>query len=184
MAQRSSRKRRKERRRAREATGAQAQPPAVDGSDDRMARGYARGRAKDDAARAALKPLAEGERPTAVTVGAVAAGVLFVANLVAMLFGYNSDDGGKLVSGIAGCVLLAVMGVGMWRGRYWAVLGMQALLAITIILSALALMAAVNVGAALLAVGLILGAGTLFWFLVKAMARIQMPERPGAREGR
>jgi hypothetical protein len=23
-------------------------------------------------------------------------------------------------------------------------------------------------------------AGTLFWFLIKAMARIQMPERPGS----
>jgi hypothetical protein len=25
---------------------------------------------------------------------------------------------------------------------------------------------------------IIAGAGTLFWFMVKAMARIQMPERP------
>jgi hypothetical protein len=30
---------------------------------------------------------------------------------------------------------------------------------------------------------MILGAGTLFWFLVKAMARIQMPERPGSTRG-
>jgi hypothetical protein len=27
---------------------------------------------------------------------------------------------------------------------------------------------------------IIAGAGTLFWFLIKAMARIQMPERPGS----
>ena len=39
-----------------------------------MERGYARGRAKDEEARAALKPLAPGERPSAVTVGAVVAG--------------------------------------------------------------------------------------------------------------
>ena len=26
---------------------------------------------------------------------------------------------------------------------------------------------------------ILVGSGTLFWFLVKAMARIQMPERPG-----
>jgi hypothetical protein len=66
----------------------------------------------------------------------------------------------------------------MWRARYWAVLGMQTLLAITIIACSLALMVASNAWAAALAVGLIAGAGSLFWFLVKAMARIQMPERP------
>ena len=33
-----------------------------------------------------------------------------------------------------------------------------------------------------LAVVIIAAAGTLFWYLVKAMARIQMPERPGARD--
>jgi hypothetical protein len=32
-----------------------------------------------------------------------------------------------------------------------------------------------------LLVVIICAAGALFWFLVKAMARIQMPERPGAR---
>ena len=46
-----------------------------------MARGYARGREKDEAARAALKPLAPGERPTAVTVAGALALVLGVGNL-------------------------------------------------------------------------------------------------------
>ena len=32
----------------------------------------------------------------------------------------------------------------------------------------------------LLVVVIVVVAGTLFWYLVKAMARIQMPERPGA----
>jgi hypothetical protein len=31
-----------------------------------------------------------------------------------------------------------------------------------------------------LLVAIVGAAGALFWFLVKAMARIQMPERPGA----
>ena len=85
-----SRKRRKARQRA-----ATSKSPALKGSDplsgadsggltpsqaDTQAepgqRGYARSRAKDEAARAALKPLAPGERPTAITVGAIAAGVL------------------------------------------------------------------------------------------------------------
>jgi hypothetical protein len=146
-----------------------------------MARGYARGRVKDEAARAALKPLKPGERPTAVTVAAIVAGVLFGANLVALAFGYRTGESREVVSTLAGAALLAVMGIGMWRARYWAVLGMQALLAITILFGSLALIAAKNAAAAILAVAIIGLAGTLFWFLVKAMARIQMPERPGAR---
>ena len=55
-------------------------------------RGYERSRAKDDAARAALKPLRRGERPGAVTVGAIAAGALALANLIALVFGYNPSE--------------------------------------------------------------------------------------------
>ena len=58
---------------------------------------------------------------------------------------------------------------------------MQALLAVTIVLCALALLTAMKLTAARLLVVAIIGvAGTLFWLLVKAMARIQMPPRPGA----
>ncbi|HZC14858.1 MAG TPA: hypothetical protein VE270_12640, partial [Thermoleophilaceae bacterium] len=63
MTQKASRKRRKERRRA--------AAPAPQ-------RGYARGRAKDEEVRRSLKPLAPGERPVAVTAGAVAAMLLAV----------------------------------------------------------------------------------------------------------
>ncbi len=192
MAQRSSRKRRKQRRRAtepRRAVDTATADPAVTSQgaatagaeqEGAMARGYARGRAKDEAARAALKPLAPGERPTAVTVGAVVAAIALVANLVALLLAYDPDEARKTVSTGLGTAILAVVAVGMWRARYWAVLGMQTLLAITMVLSSLALLTAVDVGAALLALLLVAGSGTLFWFLVKAMARIQMPRRPGA----
>jgi hypothetical protein len=74
-----------------------------------------------------------------------------------------------------------VVAYGMWRARYWAVLGMQTLLAITIIISSLALVTATSAWAAMLLVAIVCAAGALFWFLVKAMARIQMPERPGRR---
>ena len=70
----------------------------------------------------------------------------------------------------------------MWRARYWAVLGFQALLAITIVLGCLALLTAVNVAAVVARVAIIGLAGTLFWFLVKALARLQMPTRPGAAQ--
>lgn len=200
MAQRGSRKRRKERqRRAAERTPGTAQATAPNGPADgngtlppprnnqeRMERLYARGRAKDEAARAKLQPLAPGERPTAVTVGAIVAAVAAVANLVALIAGFDGDDTQRNVTTLAGLVLLVVVAVGMWRTRYWGVLGMQTLLALTIVLASLSLLTAVNLLAALLAIALVAGAGTLFWFLVKAMARIQMPDRPDrpARERR
>ena len=74
--------------------------------------------------------------------------------------------------------LLSVVAWGMWKARYWAVLGMQTLLALTVIAACLGLVTAANVAAILLLVAIIAAAGSLFWFMVKAMARIQMPERP------
>jgi len=146
-------------------------------------RGYARSRAKNDAARAALKPLAPGERPTAVTVGAIAAVVLAIVNLIAMVAGWNSlggdtDEGRAAAFTILWSGILLVVAWGMWRSRYWAVLGMQTLLGITLILAALSLISVNEVGAALILLVILAAAGALFWFLVKAMARIQMPERP------
>jgi hypothetical protein len=184
LAQRSSRKRRKQRQRERTPAGPApggdaATDAATESAEDFMARGYARNRARDEAARAALKPLPPGERPTAVTVAAVVAGVFFVANLVSILLNISDGDGQKLASALTGLVLLGVMAVGMWRARYWAVLGMQVLLGISILFASLALLQAGNLAAAALAVAIVTSAGTLFWFLIKAMARIQMPHRPG-----
>ena len=70
-----------------------------------------------------------------------------------------------------------VPGAGAWVGD---VLDVDDLLAITIIIGSLGLVTATSIVAALVLVVMIAAAGTLFWFLVKAMARIQMPERPGA----
>ena len=145
-----------------------------------MSRGYGRSRAKDDAVRAKLEPLKPGERPTAVTVGAIVAAIAALANIVAMVVRYDPDASQKTVQSLIGAGILVVVAVGMRRARYWAVLGMQTLLAITIVLGSLALLTAVNVAAALLVGAIVAASGTLFWFLVKAMARIQMPPRPGA----
>jgi hypothetical protein len=142
-----------------------------------------RSEAKNEAARAALKPLAPGERPTAVTVGAIVAAVFAVANVVAVVAGWNQgvdeDDRARALAytALATGVLL-VVAWGMWKSKYWAVLGMQTLLALTLIASALGLVTAGNLGATLVLMAILAAAGTLFWFLVKAMARIQMPERP------
>jgi hypothetical protein len=189
LAQRSSRKRRKERQRTAAKDVATA-PAAGDGdavgdssrattTDDFMARGYARGRAKDAEARAKLKPLAPGERPTAVTVGAVVAAIAALANIVALIVAFDPDEAGKSFSTALGSALLVAVAVGMWRARYWGVLGFQALLALTMIGGSLALLLASNLWAGVLAFLIVASSGTLFWFLVKAMARIQMPNRPG-----
>ncbi len=188
MAQRSSRKRRKERQRAAAtaapdgvgANGAEAAEDRPASSQDFMERGYARGRAKDAEARAKLKPLRDGERPTAVTVGAIVAAVAALANLISLGLAFDPDEAGKSFSTLLGAGLMILIAVGMWRARYWAVLGLQALLALTIIGAALAAMLASSLWAAVLAFLILAASGTLFWFLVKAMARIQMPKRPGA----
>jgi cation transport ATPase len=175
---RTSRKRRKQRR----AASAPPRPPAVDLPSPS---GYARSRAKDDEARAALEPLRQGERPGAVTVGAIVATLLAVANLVALAFGYNAGEdtlspGSEVTGSILTTLVVGIVAYGMWRAKYWGVLGMQTLLALTLVVSSLALLFANSVWAALLLVLILAGAGTLFWSLVKAMARIQMPERPSA----
>jgi cation transport ATPase len=181
---RTSRKRRKQRR----AASAPPRPPAADVPSPMSAPpspGYARSRAKDEEARAALRPLRPGERPGAVTVGAIAATLLAVANLVALAFGYNASEdtlspGSDVTGSVLTTLVVAIVAYGMWRAKYWGVLGMQTLLALTLVVSSLALLFANSVWAALVLVIILAGAGTLFWFLIKAMARIQMPERPGA----
>ena len=139
---------------------------------------YARSRERDAEVRAQLEPLDPGERPTAVTVAAAVAAALGVANVV--LYAVGVDVRGK-EPGLVGVLLFAVLMVaaayGMWRSRYWAVLGFQALLGVTILIAALSLAVASNVTAVVLCVGIVVLGGWLFWKLVKAMARIQMPQR-------
>ena len=67
--------------------------------------------------------------------------------------------------------------VGMWQKRYWAVLGFQALLGLSVVTGSLSLLVASNLEAVVRSVVVIAAAGTLFWFLIRAMARLQMPSR-------
>lgn len=141
-----------------------------------------RSEAKNAAVRAQLEPLEPGERPTAVTVGAVVAGVLALGNIVLYAFGVEVSGEKPSVSGIAGpTLIMAACAWGMWRAKYWAVLGMEALLGLLIIIFALLLATAENLQSVLIALAVIVSAGTLFWKLVKGMARIQMPQRPEPR---
>jgi hypothetical protein len=141
-----------------------------------------RSEAKNAAVRAQLEPLEPGERPTAVTVGAVVATALAIANVVLFIAGVKVSGQKPTLQGIAGpTLIMAVCGYGMWRAKYWAVLGMEALLGLVIIIFGLLLTTAENLKAVLVAVVVIVLSGTLFWKLVKSMARIQMPQRPEPR---
>jgi hypothetical protein len=142
-----------------------------------MSRGYARSREKDDAVRASLEPLKPGERPGAVTVAAIVAAVLGLSLIVQVLVVEDADVDGLLVF----AAVMFVAAAGMWKAQYWAVLGFEFFLGLTLVFAAVSLMFASNVRGAILAVVVLALAGTLFWKLVKAMARLQMPKRPRLR---
>jgi hypothetical protein len=147
-----------------------------------MRSGYAGARERDDAAREALEPLAEEERPGAVTVGAAFSALvalIFWVSAVVAVFTDTTVDGNEPspLPLAAFAVLMSMMAWGMWKARYWAVLGFQMLLVLFLLAAVAGLLSATTllqfVGTALL----IAVCGTLFYFMVKAMARIQMPHR-------
>jgi hypothetical protein len=134
---------------------------------------------RNAAVRATLTPLAHGERPVAVTVGAGLAALSGVGNLIAYLAGAKIAGKHPAPGGIiVFSVLMLVCAVGMWRVRYWAVLGFMALLAIVITLFALLLIEASNLLGFLVPPVIIAGCGYLFMRLVRALSRIQMPKYP------
>ena len=146
---------------------------------ERMERGYARAEERNQEAREALEPLAGGERPRVVTIGAIVAALIAVSIVAGYLAGTEvNSEKPKFVQVLAPALLMGIMAWGMWRARYWAVLGFQLVL-VFLIFSAvygLALQAA-TVTQVLGTLALLLVAGTFFYFMVKAMARIQMPTR-------
>jgi thiamine-phosphate pyrophosphorylase len=137
-----------------------------------------RAQLRDERARAALTPLAEGERPTALLVAVAVAALLAIGVLVGALTIHNlRSHGGSVPGGVFLTVVLAALAVGMYRRRYWAVLGFEALLAFQILVTSLALVIATTILAAaacLLSIGL---SGWLFWKLVRVMGRMQAGER-------
>ena len=146
---------------------------------ERMSRGYARAEQRNQEAREALEPLAEGERPTVVTVGAVVAGLIALSIVVAY-FAVGAVDGSKpnLAQVVAPALIMGAMAWGMWHARYWAVLGFQLILVFLIFSAFFGLVVgASSVPQVLGTLALLIVAGTFFYFMVKAMARIQMPTR-------
>ena len=146
---------------------------------DRMAAGYAKAEERNQAAREALEPLAEGERPTVVTVGAIVAALIAVSVVVGYAAGAEvNGEQPKLAQVVAPAVIMGMMAWGMWHARYWAVLGFQLILVVVLFSAFFGLVVgASSVGQILGTLLLLAVAGTFFFFMVKAMARIQMPTR-------
>jgi hypothetical protein len=110
-----------------------------------------------------------------VTVAAVVAALIGIGNVVLTITG--SHERGRVVGGLVFAVLMFVAAGAMWQRKYWAVLGFQALLGLSIVSASLALLVAGNLEAVIRSVVIIVAAGALFWFLIRAMARLQMPTR-------
>jgi hypothetical protein len=132
---------------------------------------------KNRAAREALVPLTPGERPLVVTIGAAISALLALSVIGAYLAGAEVDgEKPPIVQVIVPTLLMGLMAWGMWRARYWAVLGFQTLLLLLIIATSLGLVQAtdgVQIAGNLAVLAI---SGALFFFMVKALARIQMPQ--------
>jgi hypothetical protein len=144
-----------------------------------MKSGYAKAEVRNQEAREALEPLGDGERPLVVTIGAVVSALLALSIIGGYLAGVEVDgDKPRLAQVLAPALLMGIMAWGMWRARYWAVLGFQLLLAFLIFSAVFGLLVqAVSVGQFAVTLALLAVSGAFFYFMVKAMARIQMPER-------
>jgi hypothetical protein len=111
----------------------------------------------------------------------VVAGLFALANLIAFLAGVEINGEKPQASGVISySLLMGIAALGLWKSKYWAVLGLQAILGILIVIFSVFLFEAENVKSALICVAVIGPAGLLFFHLVKAMARIQMPNRPSS----
>jgi len=164
-----------ERRKRKERDPAGSRPSAR----ERMESGYAQAEVRNREAREALEPLAEGERPLVVTVGAAVSALLALSILGGYLAGVEVDgEKPRLAQVLAPALLMGIMSWGMWRARYWAVLGFQLLLAFLIFSAVFGLLVqAASAAQFAVTLALLAVSGTFFYFMVRAMARIQMPER-------
>jgi peptidoglycan/LPS O-acetylase OafA/YrhL len=137
-----------------------------------------RGEARDEQIRASLEPVEPGERPQAVTIAAVVAALLGVGNLVMLAAGVQVQDKDAPVGGtVLFALLMFGAAAGMWRAKYWAVLGFQALLGLTLVIAGGSILVASDAAAVALCAAILIFGGWLFWKLIRALARLQMPER-------
>jgi hypothetical protein len=139
---------------------------------------------RNAAVRATLKPYGSGERPWAIRISIACAALLGAVNLILYLAGTKPKLGGQqphLGEVLVFCAVMLVCAAGMWRMRYWAVLGFQTLLAIGVLGFSLALIRASSLLGAAICLAVIIPGGWLFYKLVRVLGRLQLPAPPRRR---
>lgn len=136
---------------------------------------------RDAAVRASLTPVAPGEHPWPIVVGAALAAVSGLVQLILFLVGVRLKSTGLRASAgqtIVFALLMFICAGGMWQMRYWAVLGFMALLAILVLFAVGALIKASSLVGLVVALAIAAAGGYLFFKLVRVLSRIQMPKYP------
>ncbi len=171
----ASRERKRTERRKRKERGAERRSQSA----ERRAEIAARYEERNRAAREKLEPLDEGERPAIVTVAAIISAAIALLSIAgfALWDVLRDDPRPNAVGAISFVILVGVMAYGLWHTRYWAVLGFQAALVLVLLGAVLGTISALTVGLLIGNLAIVSIAGTLFYFMVRAMAQIQMPER-------
>jgi len=139
---------------------------------------------KDAEVRAQLKPFAPGERPAAAALASTIVAGIALANLILLAMGYQpryawrdtTHQAIQLGFGI-GALIIAFY---VWRLKAWALLLLEAILALTALFSFAGLVLAGSVLSALIAVLMMAGSGTLFYKLIRVLARAQIPTAPSS----
>ena len=173
MGQRSRKRGQRQKRVAPAPTAVPAAPARRPTSEERNA-----------AVRATLTPLAPGERPWAIKIGAVLAFLTGAVQLVLYLAGVKLKVAGTHAAAGSTIVFAALMfacAVGTWLMRYWAVLGLMALLVLLLLFFSLALIKASSLVGFAIAIAGVAITGVLFYKLVRVLSRLQMPKPPSGR---
>ncbi len=170
----SDRERKRAERRKRKERGIHRQQELA----ERRERMATKTEAKNQAAREALEPLEDAERPRVVTIAAVISAVVCASIVIGFAAGIEIEGRQPNIAQVlAPLLIFGVMAWGLWNAKYWAVLGFQTVLLFALIGASLSLVLASEWTQAIGNVLVIGGAGALFFFNIKAMARIQMPDR-------
>jgi hypothetical protein len=127
---------------------------------------------RDARARAALEPLAAGERPLGLIVAIVAASALALASLIPYLAGATIAGKHPGPGVLAFTALVGLLAVGMAMARYWAVILFEALITLIILAFSLFLVEARNLAGVAVCLGVLVPSGWIFWKLIRVMGRI------------
>ena len=145
-------------------------------------RAVSRSEQRNAAIRATLTPLAPGERPWSIIIGAVLAALSGLVQLGLFLGGVKLKTSGLHAAAgqtIVFTVVMLVCAVGMWLMRYWAVLGFMALMALLLLFFSFALIKASSLLGFAIAIAGVCITGFLFFKLVRVLSRLQLPQYPG-----